>query len=124
LNELIEVFDVIVRGMDGSPLDWSPCEGLILKMWHLLWKSLIFQLQGFWAWSGSGLIEKVWWQYATLFVYFSYFITFIHSFNHIHTIHLSIAEASLHFFIACLLSDLNPGSETLLATRNSLPVPY
>ncbi len=34
---------------------------------------------------------KVWWQDATLFVYFSYFITFIHSFNHIHTIHLSIA---------------------------------
>ncbi len=31
------------------------------------------------------------WQEATLFVYFSYFITYIHSFNHIHTIHLSIA---------------------------------
>jgi hypothetical protein len=39
---------------------------------------------------------KVWWQDATLFVYFSYFFyfllhTYIHSFNHIHTIHLSIA---------------------------------
>jgi hypothetical protein len=30
---------------------------------------------------------KVWWQYATLFVYFSYFITYIQSSNHIHTIH-------------------------------------
>jgi hypothetical protein len=26
----------------------------------------------------------VWWQDATLFVYFSYFMTYIHSFNHIH----------------------------------------
>jgi hypothetical protein len=32
---------------------------------------------------------KVWWQDATLFVYFSYFITYKHPFNHIHTIHLS-----------------------------------
>jgi hypothetical protein len=30
---------------------------------------------------------KIWWQYATLFVYFSYFITYIQSSNHIHTIH-------------------------------------
>jgi hypothetical protein len=29
---------------------------------------------------------KVWWQYATLFVYFSYFLTYIQSFNHIHTV--------------------------------------
>jgi hypothetical protein len=33
----------------------------------------------------------VWWQDATLFVYFSYFMTYIHSFKPIHTIHLSIA---------------------------------
>jgi hypothetical protein len=31
---------------------------------------------------------NVWWHDATLFVYF---ITYIHSYNHIHTIHLSIA---------------------------------
>jgi hypothetical protein len=30
---------------------------------------------------------KVWWQYATLFVYFSYFVTYIQSSNHIHTKH-------------------------------------
>jgi hypothetical protein len=30
---------------------------------------------------------KVWWQYATLFVSFSFFITYIQSSNHIHTIH-------------------------------------
>ncbi len=34
---------------------------------------------------------KVFWQDAILFVYFSYFIKYIHSFNHTHTIHLSIA---------------------------------
>jgi hypothetical protein len=34
--------------------------------------------------------------------------TFIHSFNHIHTVHLSIAEASLHFLIACLLRGETP----------------
>jgi hypothetical protein len=34
---------------------------------------------------------KVWWQDATRFVYFFiFFITYIHSFNHIYTIHLSI----------------------------------
>ncbi len=33
---------------------------------------------------------KVWWHDATLFVYFSYFIAYIHSFDHIHTIHLSV----------------------------------
>jgi hypothetical protein len=38
-----------------------------------------------------GEIRRVWWQDATLFVYFSYFITYIHSFNHIHSIHLSFA---------------------------------
>jgi hypothetical protein len=41
------------------------------------------------------------------FCLFSYFITYTHSFNHIHTVHLSIAfhwGLSLHFFIACPLS--------------------
>jgi len=50
---------------------------------------------------------KVWWQDATLFVYFSYFITYIYSFNHMHTIHLSVAGASHHFLIACKLSGKN-----------------
>ncbi len=35
-------------------------------------------------------ILKVWWHDATLFVYFSY-LSNIHSFNHIHTIHISVA---------------------------------
>jgi hypothetical protein len=39
----------------------------------------------------KGQKVKVWWQDATLFVYFSYFITYIHLFNHIHSIHLSFA---------------------------------
>jgi hypothetical protein len=34
---------------------------------------------------------KVWWHDDTLFVYFLYFMIYIHSFNHIHTIHLSVA---------------------------------
>jgi hypothetical protein len=34
---------------------------------------------------------KVWWHDATLFVYFSYFTMYIHSFNHILTTHLSVA---------------------------------
>jgi hypothetical protein len=42
VNELIEVFDVIFGGLDGSSLALSPCEGLILKMWHLLMKKLDF----------------------------------------------------------------------------------
>ncbi len=50
---------------------------------------------------------KVWWQDATLFVYFSYFYN-IHAFISITFIHYiypsSFAEASLHFFIACVLS--------------------
>jgi hypothetical protein len=34
----------------------------------------------------------VWWQDATLFVYFIFYNigTYIHSFNHIHTLHLSV----------------------------------
>ncbi len=48
---------------------------------------------------------KVWWHDVTLFVYFSYFITYIHSITFIQYIYPSpFAEASLHFFIACLLS--------------------
>jgi hypothetical protein len=47
---------------------------------------------------------KVWWQDAILFVYFSYFITYIHSSDHIHTILYiyppPFAEASLHLLIA------------------------
>jgi hypothetical protein len=39
--------------------------------------------------SNKNFFLKVWWQDATLFVYFSYFYN-IHSFNHIHTIHLSV----------------------------------
>ncbi len=47
---------------------------------------------------------KVWWQDATLFVYFSYFITYLHSITFIQYIYPSpFAEASLHFFIACML---------------------
>ncbi len=40
------------------------------------------------------------------FFYFSYFITYIHSFNHIHIIiySSSFAEASVDFLIACMLS--------------------
>jgi hypothetical protein len=53
-------------------------------------------------------ILKVWWQDATLFVYFSYFITYstyIHSITFIQYIYLSpFAEVSLHLFIACMLS--------------------
>ncbi len=51
--------------------------------------------------------KKVWWQDATLFVYFSYFMTYIHSFNHIHTIHIypsPVAKVFLHLFIAGKLS--------------------
>ncbi len=52
---------------------------------------------------------KVWWQDATLFVYFSYFITFIQSITFIQYIYPSpVAEASLHFLIACLLSRETP----------------
>ncbi len=36
------------------------------------------------------IFANVWWHDATLFVYFSYFYN-IHSYNHIHTIHLSVA---------------------------------
>jgi hypothetical protein len=50
------------------------------------------------------LLKKVWWQDATLFVYFSY-ILYIHKFIQSQFIHPSpFAEASLHFFIACMLS--------------------
>ncbi len=50
-------------------------------------------------------LSNVWWHDATLFVYFSYFITYIHTFTFIQYIYPSpFAEASLHFFIACLLS--------------------
>jgi hypothetical protein len=56
---------------------------------------------------------KVWWQDATLFVYFSYFITYLHSFIHSITFikyiyPFSFSEASLHFLIACLLSGETP----------------
>ncbi len=56
--------------------------------------------------------SKVWWQDATLFVYFSYFYnihTFIHSITFIQYIYPSpFAETSLHFLIACLLSGETP----------------
>jgi hypothetical protein len=40
---------------------------------------------------GQDKYLKVWWHDATLFVYFLYFTIYIHSFNHLHTIHLSVA---------------------------------
>jgi hypothetical protein len=63
----------------------------------LIWKFCIFLLlimSNLFSWTLSGcslLIIKVWWHEATLFVYFLYFTIYIHSFNLIHTIHLSVA---------------------------------
>ena len=65
------------------------------------------------------------------FVYFSYFITYIHSITFIQYIYPSpFAEASLHFFIACMLSgkdlpvvpsrDLNSGLPYSKPTRYQL----
>ncbi len=55
----------------------------------------------------DGLPIKVWWQDATLFCLFSYFFN-IHTFIQSQYIHpLPFAEASLHFFIACMLSGDN-----------------
>jgi hypothetical protein len=72
---------------------------------------------------------KVWWQDATLFVYFSYFITYIHSITFIHYIYPSpFAEASLHFLIACKLSGKNlpvvPSRESNSGLPYSKPTCY
>jgi len=49
---------------------------------------------------------------ATLYVYFSYFITYIYSITLIQYIYLSpFAEASLRFLIACMLSGAEPRIE-------------
>jgi hypothetical protein len=50
-------------------------------------------------------IFLVWWQDTTLIVYLSYFIAYLHSFNHIQTIHLFVTIR--HLLIACKLSGKN-----------------
>ncbi len=68
---------------------------------------------------------KVWWQYATLFVYFSYFLTYILSSNHIHTIH---SPRPLHLLIACKLSGTDlpvvPSRESNSGLPSSKPTRY
>jgi hypothetical protein len=61
-----------------------------------------------------------------IFVYFSYFMTYIHSFNHIHP--SSFAEVSLHIFIAGKLSGKNlpvvPSRESISGLPYSKPTRY
>jgi hypothetical protein len=78
------------------------------------------------AWNGIvggwGQVLKVWWQDATLFVYFSYFITYIHSITFIQYIYpTSFAEASLHLFIACKLSGKNLPVVSSRESNSGLP---
>ncbi len=67
--------------------------------------------------------KKVWWQYATLFVYFSYFLTYIqsHSYN-------TLAEGSLHLLITCKLSGTDlpvvPNRESNSGLPSSKPTRY
>jgi hypothetical protein len=69
------------------------------------------------------IYKKVWWQDATLFVYFH--IYNIHTFNQSQYIHPSpFAEASLHFFIACMLSGAEPRIELGPALQQADALPY
>jgi hypothetical protein len=54
------------------------------------------------------------------FVYFLYFMTYIHSFNHIHP--SSFAEVSLHIFIAGKLSGKN--LPVVLSRESNSGLPY
>jgi hypothetical protein len=68
------------------------------------------------------------WQDATLFVYFSYLMTYTHSFNRIHAIHLSGAirrglSPSLHLFIASV-GKPEPSRESNLGLPYSKPTRY
>jgi hypothetical protein len=66
-------------------------------------QELVLGLKGKHPFLRNIFFSKGWWQDATLFVYFSYFLTFIYSFNHIQTVHLSIAiRRGLSPFLHCL----------------------
>ncbi len=71
---------------------------------------------------------KVWWQYATLFVYLSYFITYIQSSNHIHTINSPRPENRFQGMNSASLCSLagryiNPIPTRLLAPIDCLKIP-
>jgi hypothetical protein len=65
---------------------------------------------------------KVWWHDATLLVYFSYIITYIHSITFIQYIYpLPFAEVSLHLLIACKLSEKNLPGVSSRESNSGLP---
>ncbi len=93
-----------VRAADGQAGEGIILSGLVLSQLTVLkfqekTKSQVLRIRTYFG--GSDL--KVWWQNATLLVYFSYFITDIHSFNHIHTFirRLSLKPPSIFSSLVC-----------------------
>jgi hypothetical protein len=64
--------------------------------------------------------KKVWWQWQDATFLFIFHIYNIHSFNHIHSIHFSVAI--LHLLIACKLSGKN--LPVMLSRESNSGLPY
>ncbi len=112
------------------------------KLWSLLKVSETYEkLEGVyknlmwnWRWElivvlRSYICLKVWWQDATLLVYFSYFTTYIHSITIIQYIYPSpFTEVSLHLLIAWKLSRKNlpvvPSRESNSGLPYSMPTRF